>query len=94
MVINHPPESAVVSTTSALIIPTNKMRVGLHLHNIGHTTLSLGFDNPAVNDKGIVLPAGASYILAIPDITEAGIYGISSSPSGNLAWQEFSKLPA
>lgn len=84
------PYSAVVATSSSVVLPANNNRKLVTLVNRGQQIVYLNFGNSAVANAGISLnPGGSSYVLNIQEINYKGaISAIVSSGNSSLEIME------
>ena len=83
------PTFATVGVASASTGIAAGTYVKLMFCNTSVNTISLGFNNTAVSNRGIVLRAGEKFVLDGP-VTVTSVNAIASSAGSNLAIQVFS----
>ena len=83
------PAFATVGTASGSTGIAAGTYIKLMFCNTSANTIALGFDNTAVNNRGIVLRAGEKLVLDGP-VTVTSVNAIASSAGSNLAIQVFS----
>lgn len=82
-------DSVTISTTSVEIVAQNSQRTGLFIRNLSVNTVSLGFGNNAVNNKGVVLLANECFSMSRFDMSTDPVNAISTAPGTLIAIQEF-----
>lgn len=82
----------VIAATSTTVIAANSSRTLLVLCNASNEDIFLGFDQAAVQNSGICLPAdGGPLVISskgdLSALLQAAIYGICASGTKNLSYE-------
>ena len=86
------PATAMVGTTSNLVVPANNDRVGLILVNLSDkNNIYLGLNHPAVLNSGVTLLPFIAWRLDDFTFFVDDIYAISDVDSISMSIQEFSQ---
>ncbi len=87
------PNATVVTASSGAAVPSNGLRKGLTLVNLGasgNVSLGIGTTNAAILNSGITLTNnGGSFSMDEFSFTTGAINAIAAASGARLAWQEW-----